>query len=39
VNDVFDRAVADLQRIVRGERAEFAPGRAALQPVLRNLLG
>jgi guanylate kinase len=38
VNEVFERAVADLQRIVRGEAADFAPGREALQPVLRNLL-
>jgi guanylate kinase len=38
VNEVFEHAVEDLQRIVHGARADYAPGRAALQPVLRNLL-
>jgi guanylate kinase len=38
VNEVFERAVADLQRIVHGGAAEFAPDREALKPVLRNLL-
>jgi guanylate kinase len=38
VNEVFERAVGDLQRIVHGGAAEFAPGREALKPVLRNLL-
>ena len=38
VNEVFDQAVADLQRIVHGGGADYAPGRAALAPVLRNLL-
>jgi guanylate kinase len=38
VNEVFDDAVADLQRIVHGATASYAVDRAALQPVLRNLL-
>jgi guanylate kinase len=38
VNEVFEQAVADLQRIVHGEVAEFAPGRSSLAPILRNLL-
>jgi guanylate kinase len=38
VNEVFEQAVADLQRIVHGGVGDFAPGREALQPVLRNLL-
>jgi guanylate kinase len=38
VNEVFEQAVADLQRIVHGGVADFAPGREALKPVLRNLL-
>jgi guanylate kinase len=39
VNEVFERAVGDLQRIVHGGRADFVPDREALRPVLRNLLG
>ena len=38
VNDEFERAVADLQRIVHGAGDQYAPDREALQPVLRNLL-
>ncbi|MET0292817.1 MAG: guanylate kinase, partial [Steroidobacteraceae bacterium] len=38
VNNVFEQAVADLQHIVKGGSADFAPGRPALQPVLRDLL-
>lgn len=38
VNDDFDRAVADLRRIVTGDGAEFVADRALLAPLLANLL-
>jgi guanylate kinase len=38
VNEVFEEAVADLQRIVHGGEAAYGPDRPALAPVLRNLL-
>jgi guanylate kinase/non-canonical purine NTP pyrophosphatase (RdgB/HAM1 family) len=38
VNDDFERAVADLQRIVEGHGEAFAAGRAELAPLLRRLL-
>lgn len=38
VNEVFEQAVADLQRIIHGGAADFSPARPALAPVLRNLL-
>lgn len=38
VNEVFEQAVGDLQRIIHGGAAEFTPRREALKPVLRNLL-
>jgi guanylate kinase len=38
VNEVFEHAVADLQRIVHGRIGDYAPDRPALKEVLRNLL-
>jgi len=38
VNEVFEQAVEDLRRIVHGGGPDYAPGREALKPVLRNLL-
>ena len=38
VNDDFERAVADLQRVVAGDAADLAGGRAALGPLLHGLL-
>ena len=38
VNDTFPDTVAQLRRILHDDGEEFEAGRAALQPVLRNLL-
>lgn len=38
INDDFETAVADLQRIVAGDAAGLAGKRASLQPLLRELL-
>jgi len=38
VNDDFDRAVADLRRIVSGEGADLARDRPTLAPLLQDLL-
>jgi guanylate kinase len=38
VNDTFQDTVAQLRRILHDDGEEFAARRAALQPVLRNLL-
>lgn len=38
INDDFDRAVSDLQHVIRGESTDLAAGRAALEPLLRDLL-
>ena len=38
VNDSFPDTVAQLRRILHGEGEDLRSGRAALQPVLRNLL-
>ncbi|MEY4763169.1 MAG: hypothetical protein RLZZ200_3025 [Pseudomonadota bacterium] len=38
VNDVFDQTLSELQRIIAGDGADFRADRAALQPVLANLL-
>jgi len=38
VNDTFQDTVAQLRRILHDDGEEFEAGRAALQPVLRNLL-
>lgn len=39
VNDDFDRAVADLRRVVSGQGSELARDRPALAPLLQDLLG
>jgi hypothetical protein len=39
VNDNFDRAAADLVRIVSGDGESLRAGRPALQPLLKDLLG
>jgi guanylate kinase len=39
VNDDFDRAVADLRRIVSGQGADLARDRPTLAPLLQDLLG
>jgi guanylate kinase len=38
VNDDFDRAVADLKRIVAGDAQDLRSDRAELQPLLAQLL-
>ena len=39
VNDNFERAVADLERIVDGQGADLAATRASLKPLLGELVG
>jgi guanylate kinase len=39
VNDDFERAVADLSRIVDGQGAHLAAGRPSLKPLLAELVG
>jgi len=39
VNDEFEQAVADLERIVADRGADLASGRTALQALLAELLG
>jgi len=38
VNDDFERAVADLKRILEGQGADLGSSRPALEPLLRELL-
>jgi guanylate kinase len=38
VNDAFDKAVADLKRIIEGQGQDLASSRPALGPLLRELL-
>jgi guanylate kinase len=38
VNDAFDTACADLERIIAGQGADLAASRPQLAPLLRDLL-
>jgi guanylate kinase len=39
VNDRFERALDDLQAIIQGRPGDLTPGRAALRPLVAELLG
>lgn len=39
VNDDFERAVGELQQVIRGAAPDLAAGRASLRPLLNELIG